>query len=281
MKNTSFVLLTLVLVGFLLWIPSNMNLVNSEATFKISGYVLDPNGNGVSGAKITFARGTPFYPSAYTNNSGYYEVLPYTGFNDVSITPPSDSNFVKFSQSSFDVESNMTANFTLSKGYRLSGFVLDQNLNPIKSWLNGGVGIFLDSYWSGTWADSNGHYYVVAPAGIHKIYAKQLEQVVYSGIGLIAEYEVLNNTNLNLNDNVIGNIVINFPNSTSSPTILPTNTAISTPSTTISPYATQKPTLNPTYTPTIPELTYYTVPVVIMLGITTLIALFFKKIVRK
>jgi hypothetical protein len=249
MKKTSVALLILILLWCTSTIPSNINLVKGEATFKISGYVMDSNGTGVAGAKVMFVRGTPFYPSAYTNNSGYYEVVPYTGINDVSITPPSNTNFVKFSQSSFDVESNISANFTLSLGYRLSGFVLDQNLIPIKSWSNGGVGIFLDDYWSGAWADSNGQYYVVAPAGSHTIYARQMEQVSYSGIGWSSEYEVINNTNFELDGNVAGNIIINFPNSTSPPTTGPTIT----------------PTLTEAATPTIPEFSALTISFLIIL----------------
>ena len=156
----------------------------------------------------------PIFRSAFTNNSGYYEVTTYTGKNDVTIAPPSNSNYVQFLQQSFNVQSNMTANFTLSLGYRLSGYVLDQNLNHVSSSYSESVGIFLDSYWSGKWADLDGSFYVVAPPGNHTIYAKKMAQVVYSGKSIFGDYEVLNNTVLNLNGNVIGNIIINFPNST-------------------------------------------------------------------
>jgi hypothetical protein len=260
MKNTSVALLTIILVGLSLWFPSNNNIVSSQTIVNISGYILDPNGNGVAGATITFHL-LPIFRSASTNSSGYYEVTTYSGNNDVSISPPSNSNYVQFYQSSFNVQS-MTTNFTLSLGYRLSGYVLDQNLTPVSSWFSGGVGIFLDTYWSGKWADSNGSFYVVAPPGNHTIYAKKMGQVVYSGISIFGDYEVINNTALNLNDNVVGNIIINFTNSTPLPTIAPTNTAsptsVSSPtstfSTTSTATATPYPSQSPTPTSTIPEL---------------------------
>ena len=170
MKKKSIALLTIILVGLSLWIPSHNNIVSSQTIVKISGYILDPTANGVAGATITFHL-MPIFRSASTNNSGYYEVTTYTGKNDISISPPSNSNYVPLSENQFSVQSNMTANFTLSLGYRLSGLVLDQNLNPVSSWdtgnsaLPGYIGIFLDNYWSGQYTDSNGSFYVVAPTG--------------------------------------------------------------------------------------------------------------------
>ena len=119
MKKTTAGLLTLILVGFCLLIPSNLNTVGSVSTYKISGYILNSKGNGVAGARVTFVSGRPL-PS-YSDNSGYYGVFANSGINSVSVFPPSDSNYVEYNQKSFNVQSNMTVNFTLSLGYRLSG----------------------------------------------------------------------------------------------------------------------------------------------------------------
>ena len=270
MKKTSIALLTIIMVGLSLWIPSNDNIVSSQSIVKISGYILDPNGSGVAGATITFHL-MSIFRSASTNSSGYYEVITYSGKNDVTIAPPPDSNYVQFLQQSFDIQSNMTANFTLSLGYRLSGYVLDQNLNPVSSsrftgmYPVVGVGIFLDSYWSGNWADSNGSFYVVAPPGNHTIYAKKMGQVIYSGKSIFGDYEVLNNTALNLNDNVLGNIIINFPNPNPSPTTAPTNAASPTSTSTPTNAATGTPysSQTPTPTPPVPEFPSWTIPLLL------------------
>ena len=281
MKKTSIALLTIILVGFSLWIPSNDNIVSSQTRFTISGYVLDPNGNGIAGAKVNTQELFGPIPS-YTNISGYYELTAYIGNNRVYITPPSNSNYVEFSQF-FSVQSNITANFTLSLGYRLSGLVLDQNSNPVYRWAGtnngiGLIGIYLDNYWSGWFVNSDGSFYVVAPPGNHTIFAKKLQPISVSTISYLGEFEVLNNTSLNLNDNIIGNIIINTQDPTPSPTSTPSSTNTASPTRTPSPAnaitTTPYSSQTPTPTTSIPEL-----PILVILPL--FLSMFFIAIILK
>jgi hypothetical protein len=250
MKKTSICLITLLLASLLLCFSQSIVAAGS-ADYTVSGYVLDPNGNPVANAKVRFIRGSAPWPTCYTNDSGYYQLKPYSGVNSVTIAPPSNTNYVYYIENSFNVTENMTANFTLSLGYRLSGLVVDQNLQPIKSgaYMEGGVGIFLDSYFSGTWADSNGAYYVVAPAGNYTIHARHCEAGSWGSVGYSAEYEVINGINISLNSNLTANIVVSMPNVTPAPTPEGTPTITAEPTANLNPpsEATSEPT------PAVPE----------------------------
>lgn len=240
-------MLTLLLASLLLC-TSQIIVAGGPADYTVSGYVLDSNGNPIANATVTFVRGTPVYPHCYTNGSGYYELKPYSGENTVSIQPPANTNFVKYTQEDFDVQTNMAANFTLSLGYRLSGLVVDQNLQPVKPDINssGGVGIFLDSYFSRTWADSNGAYYVVAPQGTYTIYARHVQPASWGSVSYDTEYEIINGANISLNKDTTATIIINLSTPTSTPTPT-TATAGSTTATDTPTGATSQPT------PAVPE----------------------------
>ena len=130
----------------------------------------------------------------------------------------------------------------------------------------------MDNYWNEKWADSNGSYFVVAPAGTYTIHARECEQISYSGPGWSTEYKLLNNTIITFNGNATANIIINFPNSTSSPTTTPTNTLTPLNAATTTP---------PNSTPTIPEFPMLTIPVLIILMFLAGLLVYIKKHKRR
>lgn len=255
-------MLTLLLASLLLC-TSQIIVAGGPADYTVSGYVLDTNGNPIANATVTFVRGTPVYPHCQTNGSGYYELKPYSGENSVSIVPPEETNFLKYRQDVFDVDTNKTANFTLSSGYRLSGLVLDQYDQPIKrgAYQNVNIAIFLDSYNTQIWADSNGAYFVVAPAGTYTIHAKECDAIGAWGAHVYPrEYELLSSSSVTLSSDTTADIIVNMLASTPTPT--PENTPTATTELPITTHTPTGATSQPT--PAIPELPSWTI---ILLGL--------------
>ena len=118
---------------------------------------------------------------------------------DVRIYPPKGTNFVNYRNDSYIVQPNTTNNFTLTRGYVLTGYVMDQNGKPVYG------AVFLDRHWSGEWSNSsNGYFSVTAPPGTYTIH-------VSGGRGRWGsasyEYQVLNPT-ITLNNDASKNIIV-------------------------------------------------------------------------
>jgi protocatechuate 3,4-dioxygenase beta subunit len=131
---------------------------------KISGYVLDANGNGLAGADIIF--GVPdIVPSVYTNYLGYYAIYAPAGTYNIGVWPPFDSNYISYEQPGFSVgSSDIIKNITLSSGYKLSGYLTDSKGAPIR-----GALASLNLFHCGWYSNDTGYYFVTAPTGIYKL----------------------------------------------------------------------------------------------------------------
>ena len=86
----------LLVAVLILMVFSGLALVNpteAQANYKISGYILDSNGNGLAGAKIIF--GVPdIVPSVIASSSGYYEMYAPTGTYHINVWPPFAYKFI-------------------------------------------------------------------------------------------------------------------------------------------------------------------------------------------
>jgi hypothetical protein len=140
--------------------------VTSSAKYKISGYIQDANGNGLAGAEIIF-NVPDIIPGTSTNASGYYEVYAPAGTYHVNVWPPFDSNYLSYDQPGFTVAGTNTKNFTLSQGYKVSGYITDSKGNPII-----GAIALLDDHLSGWFSKETGYYFVTAPAGTYTLYVQ-------------------------------------------------------------------------------------------------------------
>lgn len=138
--------------------------VETPPPTKISGYVLDAEGNGLAGAQVIF--GVPdVVPSVFTDDSGYYKVYAPAGTYHVNVWPPFDSNYLSFDQPEFTVEtSDISKNITLSSGYKLSGYLTDSSGAPIR-----GALASLNQFHCGWYSDPSGYYFVTAPAGTYTL----------------------------------------------------------------------------------------------------------------
>jgi hypothetical protein len=103
-------------------------------------------------------------PSVLTNSAGYFEVYAPEGTYDFCIWPAFDSNFLSYRLKTFTVTGNITRNFTLTEGCKVSGYITDSQGTPIS-----GALVSLDSHISGWYSKSNGYYFVTAPAGTYTL----------------------------------------------------------------------------------------------------------------
>ena len=131
---------------------------------KISGYVLDANGNGLAGAEIIF--GLPeIVPSVYTDYSGYYVIYAPAGTYHLNVWPPFDSNYISYDQPVFSVgTSDIIKNITLSSGYKVSGYLTDTSGTPIR-----GALVSLNQFHCGWYSNDTGYYFVTAPPGTYTL----------------------------------------------------------------------------------------------------------------
>jgi len=143
-------------------IDKNITITN-QARYKLSGYVKDANGSGVSGAEIIF--NVPnIIPAVFTNNAGYYEVYAPAGTYCLDIWPPFDSNYLSYEQQGFTIAGTNTKNFTLTQGCKVSGYIVDSNGNPVF-----GALAMLDNHLSGWYSKATGYYFVTAPSGTYTL----------------------------------------------------------------------------------------------------------------
>jgi hypothetical protein len=200
------ILLVATAVILLICIPVSMAAAENSEPRLLSGYVLDSNGHGIEGATVKLIYGSPYYPQNITDVSGYFEFQGWANAPvKLCIYPPNGTSFVDYTNESFTIQPDMTANCTLTRGYTLSGSVLDQNDNPITG------EVYLDGHWSGQWSNSStGYFYVSAPAGTYTV--RVLGGASHWGSSSF-EYEVLNKT-ITLDNDVIGNIIVKEPEPT-------------------------------------------------------------------
>jgi protocatechuate 3,4-dioxygenase beta subunit len=154
--------------NLILTISENSSIQNSQSSdsFRISGYVLDPQGHGIEDAHIIF--NVPEIVSSVKSDSlGYYEVYAPAGTYHINVWPPFDSNFINFDQAKFTVESDTSKNITLTSGYKVSGYISDSSGNPVAN-----AAVLLNEFGSGWFSNNFGYYFVNVPAGLYNLTVK-------------------------------------------------------------------------------------------------------------
>jgi hypothetical protein len=138
-------LIAITVIGFSLAGLTRLSLAQDFASFKISGYILDSNGQGIGGANIIF-NVPDIVPSVISDSSGYYVISAPAGTYHVNVWPPFDSNYIYYGEPGFVVESNMNKNITLDSGYKVSGYITDSSGAPVigaSVWFRGSMKSFL------------------------------------------------------------------------------------------------------------------------------------------
>ncbi|MCW4005905.1 MAG: carboxypeptidase-like regulatory domain-containing protein [Candidatus Bathyarchaeota archaeon] len=207
-----------------------------EERFKVSGYIVDENGNGIAGAHIIFCV-PDIVPSVYSSVTGYYEMSAPAGVYHMDVWPPFDSHYIYYDEPTLAVNADMTKNVTLPTGYKLSGYITDAKGTPVRNAL-----IFLDGYFTGWFSNYQGYYFTTAPEGTYTLTIRP--RAGYSHITPQTEY------NFTLNSDSTKDITLTSitTHPTPTPTATPTPTPVPTPSPT--PTTTPAPTTTPTPTPT-------------------------------
>lgn len=155
-------LLFTLIVGLVSATPLQFGSAQKD-TFKISGYILDASGNGLKGAHIIF-NVPSVVPSVDSASSGYYEIFAPQSTYKVNVWPPFDSSYIRYEETEFTVESDVTKNITLTLGNKVSGYILDTKANPVTQ-----ANVGLDKYFTGYPSDKFGYYFCTAPTGTYKL----------------------------------------------------------------------------------------------------------------
>jgi protocatechuate 3,4-dioxygenase beta subunit len=145
--------------------PASTTQQNNQSTYKVSGYVTDSSGNGISGAEIIFCV-PDIIPSVFTDNSGYYQVSAPAGTYHVYVWPPFDSSYISFEQKEFVVNADKVQNVTLNSGYKLSGYITDSVGKPVS-----GAIVEMGEFFNGYYSTVSGYYYVVGQPGTYTLLA--------------------------------------------------------------------------------------------------------------
>lgn len=187
-----------------LTILENSSSKNSQSSnlYKISGYILDPQGQGIENAHIIF-NVPEIVPSVTSDYLGYYEVFAPAATYHVNVWPPFDSNFINYDQPTFVVESDITKNITLSLGHKVSGYISDSSGNPVTD-----AAILLNKFGSGWFSNNFGYYFVNVPTGIYNLTVKP--RFGYDHFSNYFE------SNITVNTTVTKNITVNDHSPTSS-----------------------------------------------------------------
>ena len=182
----------------------------NSASYKISGYILNSSGSGIEGAEIIFGVPT-IVPSVHSASSGYYEIFAPAGTYHIDVWPPFNSNFIYYDQPVFVVESDTTKNITLTSGFEVSGYISDSSGAPVRNAI-----VSLNSYFTGYPSNSEGFYFVTAPAGTYTFSVQP--RVGYPSFP--SHFE----NNFVVNDNMAKNVTLSFLLPTPSPTRAPSPT---------------------------------------------------------
>lgn len=136
--------------------PVNYTISGEKITFTASGRITGPiNGAGVSQVRMKGLIG-----EAYTNDSGYYSVSVYYGYNVFFYPEKGSLNLNPVSRTYSNVTSNKNETFT--GGYYIGGYLYDQYGTPepgvllqglpgnVYSNASGCYSVLVDAGWSGT-----------------------------------------------------------------------------------------------------------------------------------
>jgi outer membrane protein assembly factor BamB len=187
-------LIALLISGFPLAFVTHSGLAQDSTKFKISGYILDSNGQGIGNAMIIF-NVPQIVPSVYSDSSGYYEIFAPAGTYHFNVWPPFDSNYIYYDEQSFVVGSDIIKNITLNSGCKMSGYISDSSGNPVKNAI-----VLLNNYLSGWFSKDTGYYFVTAPSGTYTLTVRQANGVQNPPVfPTYYEYNVVVNGDLSKN----------------------------------------------------------------------------------
>ncbi len=209
-------LILMMLVGVAL-----VDSTQAQSRAKISGYILDSNGQGISGCNIIF-NVPSIVPSVYSNGTGYYEMFAPPGTYYINVWPPFNSSYINYDEPGFVVDSvDIAKDIILNTGCKVSGYITDPSGQPIT-----GAVILLNNYGSGYFSNSMGFYFLNVPAGTYTLDAHP--RTGYSYSGLTTNFPRYNEYNFVVNGDLVKNITV-VPiyysppaNPTSAPTPNPT-----------------------------------------------------------
>jgi outer membrane protein assembly factor BamB len=211
------------------------------ASYEISGYILDENGNGIEGAHIIF-NVPDIVPSVTSGASGFYSISAPAGTYHVNVWPPFDSNYINYDEPSFVVGADMTKNITLQSGYKVSGYISDSLGNPVV-----GAVVLLDNYGSGWFSNSAGYYFLNVPAGTYTINAHPRTGDYYSGP--TTDFPTYYEYNFTVNSDTVKNITVGNLLSTSLPNSESIASSETSPDPSPEPIASPEPTSPPATVP--------------------------------
>ncbi len=132
--------------------PVNYSITGAKNVYTASGRIVGPiSGAGVSQVKMKGLIGEP-----YTNDSGYYSVNVFYGYNCFFYPEKGSLNLSPASKTYSNVTSNKSETFT--GGYYLGGYVYDQYGTPEP-------GVLLQGLPGSVYSNASGSYSVLVDAG--------------------------------------------------------------------------------------------------------------------
>jgi hypothetical protein len=151
-------------------IPTNFGSAQDQTKYKISGYVLDSNGQGIDHANVLLPGEYTSFDTVWTNALGYYELTAPKGTYILGVWPPFDSNYINYAEQGFTVASDVNKNITLESGIKISGYITTELGSPV---LGASVHFSnnLGYYGSGYFTNQAGYYFINVPAGNYTITA--------------------------------------------------------------------------------------------------------------
>jgi hypothetical protein len=199
-----------------------------NAKYKISGYITDSDGKGLSNAEVIF-NVPSIVPSVYSDTNGYYEISAPAGIYHVNVWPPFDSHYLSYDQTQLTVSTNIAKNITLTTGYKVYGYISDTLGNPVSKAI-----VFLNGQTSGWFSKSDGYYALAVPAGTYKI---DVHPGIDGNKNPLANFPTYYEYNFTVASDTFKNITIGT--SVASPTPTPKSV---TPATSTTPLPTIQPT---------------------------------------
>jgi protocatechuate 3,4-dioxygenase beta subunit len=152
-------------IGSTIDTPASTVQPTNQSVFKVSGYVKDSSGNGISGAEIIFCV-PDIIPGVFTDSSGYYQVSAPAGTYHVYVWPPFDASYISFEQREFVVNADIAKNVTLKSGDKLSGYITDYAGKPVS-----GAIVEMGKFFNGYYSTASGYYYIVGQPGTYTLIA--------------------------------------------------------------------------------------------------------------